>query len=125
MFWNKKNKEVHTVEITDANFDEIVLNCDKPILLDFWAPWCGPCKMVGPFIDELADEYHGRALVGKINVDQNPILSNHFKVKSIPTIMFMKDKELFERTSGILPKGHMQAILNSLIEGNFDTGEEE
>ncbi len=123
MFWKKKAQINHTVEITDANFDELVLNSDKPILLDFWAPWCGPCKMVGPFIDEIADEFQGRALVGKINVDQNPILSNHFKVKSIPTLMFMKDKELFERKSGILPKGHMQAILNSLLEGNFDNGE--
>ena len=124
MFWNKKPKEIHTIKITDANFDELVLNTDKPILLDFWAPWCGPCKMVGPFIDEIANEFQGRALVGKINVDENPILSNHFKVKSIPTLMFMKDKELFERQSGILPKGHMQAILNSLLEGNFDTQEE-
>lgn len=124
MFWKKKTKEIHTIEITDANFDSIVLNTDQPVLLDFWAPWCGPCKMIGPFIDEIAEEYRGRAIVGKINVDQNPKLSNHFKVKSVPTLMFLKDKELYERTSGILPKGHMQAILNSLIEGNFETDEE-
>ena len=124
MFWKKKPKVTHTVEITDSNFDELVLNTDKPVLLDFWAPWCGPCKMIGPFIDEIAEEYQGRALVGKINVDENPVLSNHFKVKSIPTIMFLKDKELFERHSGIMPKGHMQALLNALLEGNFDTEEE-
>jgi len=89
MFWNKKRKEIHTIEITDSNFDEIVLNSDKPILLDFWAHRCGPCKVVGPFVDEIATEYQGRAIVAKINVDQNPILSNHFKIKSIPTLMFM------------------------------------
>lgn len=123
MFWKKTAKENNTLTVTDSNFDEIVLNTDKPILLDFWAPWCGPCKTVGPFIDELANEFKGKALVCKINVDENPKLSNHFKVKSIPTLMFLKDKELYERKSGILPKGHMQAILNALIEGNFDAGE--
>ena len=125
MFWKKKVQEKHSIEITDANFDEIVLNTDQPVLLDFWAPWCGPCKMLGPFIEELAGEYKDRAVIGKINVDQNPKLSEHFKVKSIPTLMFLKDQQLFERTSGIMPKGHMQAILNSLIEGNFESSEEE
>ncbi|MBT8218467.1 MAG: thioredoxin [Bacteroidia bacterium] len=120
MFFKRKAKEPKTVHISDRDFDEIVLKTELPVLLDFWAPWCGPCKTVGPFIDELSHEYEGKAIIGKINVDQNPKLSEHFKIRSIPTIIFIKDQNIFERTSGVLPKGHMQAILNALIEGNYE-----
>lgn len=116
-FWKKdKTPKPKAVEITDQNFDSLVTETDQPILLDFWAAWCGPCKAVGPIIDELAGEFEGRAVVGKINVDQNPNLSAYFQVKSIPTLMFIKNKQLIERYAGLVPKPNLAEMLEELIE---------
>ena len=74
----------NTVEITDANFEEVI-NSEKPVLVDFWAEWCGPCKMIGPLVEELATDYDGKAVIGKVNVDENPNVSAKFGIRSIPT----------------------------------------
>ena len=116
MIFNKKEKETYKpIEITDANFDEVVLKSKVPVLIDLWAPWCGPCQMIGPIIDELAEEFGERALIGKVNVDKNPKISEAFKVKSIPTLMFLQKDELVERFSGMIPKPNMVEILEELI----------
>jgi len=115
MFWRKKKPTVSATEMTDENFNGIVTEATQPILVDFWAPWCGPCKIVGPIIDELAEEYEGRAIIAKVNVDQNPNLSAHFKIKSIPTIMFFYEGTLQERFHGLIPKPNLEEILEEYI----------
>lgn len=115
MFWKKKEKKVDSVAITDDNFDELVVKSEIPVLIDFWAPWCGPCRVIGPIINELATDYKGRVLIGKINVDQNPGLSQHFRVKSIPTLMFIKNGQMVERISKLIPKPNLEEMLDDLI----------
>ncbi len=114
MFWKKKPK-YEVTQVTDANFNELVAQSDKPVLLDFYADWCGPCKILGPIIDELAEEYEGKALVAKVNTQVNPKLSQHFKIKSIPTIMFVNKGEIVERFQGLIPKPNLEEILDEYI----------
>jgi thioredoxin 1 len=114
MFWRKKPK-FQTAQVTDKNFNELVVQSEIPVLLDFYADWCGPCKVLGPIIDELAEEYEGRALVAKINTEINPLLSQQFKIKSIPTIMFVYKGEIVERFQGLVPKPNLEEILNEYI----------
>ena len=92
------------LEITDANFDEVVLKSDKPVLVDFWAEWCGPCRMVGPVVEELAKEYDGQAVVGKVNVDNNPGISMKFGIRNIPALLFFKNGEIVDKQIGAVPK---------------------
>lgn len=98
------------VTITKENFESEVLNCDKPVLLDFWAPWCNPCRMVGPIIDEIASE-HPEIKVGKVNVDDESELAIKFKVISIPSIFVMKNGEITNNAVGLLPKNQILALL--------------
>jgi thioredoxin 1 len=114
MFWKRKPK-YETTQVTDANFNELVMQSEVPVLLDFYAAWCGPCKIIGPIIDELAEEYEGRALVAKVNTEVNPGLSEYFKIKSIPTIMFINKGRLVERYQGLVPKPNLEEILEAYI----------
>ncbi|MDD6320992.1 MAG: thioredoxin [Oscillospiraceae bacterium] len=98
------------VALNKNNFDEFVLNSDKPVLLDFWASWCGPCRMVGPIIEEIAEE-RPDIRVGKINVDENPELASRFGIMSIPTLVVMKNGQIANRSVGALPKSQILALL--------------
>lgn len=101
------------LEINDANFEELVLKSDKPVLVDFWAEWCGPCRMVGPIVEELAKEYDGKAVIGKVNVDHNPNISMNFGIRNIPTILFFKNGEVVDKQVGAVPKANLAAKLNA------------
>ena len=92
------------IEFTDSNFDELALQSDKPVVIDFWAEWCGPCRMVSPIVEELAGDYEGKAVVGKVNVDHNPEISSKYGIRSIPTILFMKDGEVVDKLVGAVAK---------------------
>jgi thioredoxin 1 len=103
------------LEITDENFEETVLKTDKPVLVDFWAAWCGPCRMVGPIIDELSDEYKDKAVVGKVDIDSNQQYAAKFGVRNIPTVLIFKNGELVDRKVGVSTKSDYSNILDSLI----------
>lgn len=117
MFWKKKPK-YQAPQVTDDNFDALVRKSDIPVLLDFYADWCGPCKILGPIINEISEAYEGRALVAKVNTETNPMLSQKFKVKSIPTVMFINKGMLMERFNGLVPKPNLEEILDEYIEIN-------
>ena len=102
------------IEITDANFDEIVLNSDKPVLIDFWAEWCGPCRMVGPVVEELSNDYQGKAIIGKVDVDSNPGVSTRFGIRNIPTLLFIKGGQVVDKHVGIAPKSVLADKLNAI-----------
>ncbi|HKB87952.1 MAG TPA: thioredoxin [Ignavibacteriaceae bacterium] len=104
-----------TITITDDNFNEEVVKSDKPVLIDFWATWCGPCKMIAPIVEELVDEYEGKAKIGKLDVDNNQQTAIKFGVRSIPTILIFKDGKLKDTIIGAVPKGQIVQRLNSAI----------
>lgn len=101
---------------TEANFDHIISDGDKPVLVDFWAPWCGPCQMVGPILDEVADEYAGRAKVVKVNVDEHNQIAAKMGVQSIPTIVLFKDGEVKELVVGAQPKAGFTAMIDRALD---------
>ena len=102
------------IEITDSNFEEII-NSEQPVLVDFWAEWCGPCKMIGPVVEELAGDYEGKAVIGKVNVDENPNVSAKFGIRSIPTLLVFKGGEIVDKQIGAVPKGVLSQKLEAQI----------
>jgi len=104
------------VEITDANFNEVAMSTDKPVMIDFWAEWCGPCRMVTPIVEELALDYEGKAIVGKVNVDDNPDISAKFGIRNIPTILFLKKGEVVDKSVGAVPKNILTEKMEALLQ---------
>lgn len=103
------------IELTDSNFEEIALKSDKPVMVDFWAEWCGPCRMVGPVVEELANEYGDKAVIGKVNVDNNPQTAMKYGIRSIPTILFLKNGEVVDRSVGAVPKNMLAGKLDAQL----------
>ena len=102
------------IELTDANFDEHI-NSGKPVVIDFWAEWCGPCRMVGPMVEELAAEYDGKAIIGKLDVDNNPGVTSKFGIRNIPTVLFFKNGSLADKQVGVAPKATLKQKLDALF----------
>jgi len=103
------------LEANDGNFDELVIKADKPVLVDFWAEWCGPCRMIAPIIEEISLEYSGKALVVKCDVDSSPAVAARFGIRNIPTILFFKDGKIADKQIGAVPKASFVTKLNALI----------
>lgn len=103
------------LELTDANFDEVVLKSDKPVLVDFWAVWCGPCRMVAPIVEELAKDYEGKAVIGKLDVDNNPNVSAQFGIRNIPTLLVFKNGEIVDKQVGAVPKSVLAAKIDAQL----------
>ena len=103
------------LEITDANFEELVLKSSQPVLVDFWAEWCGPCRMLGPIIEELSSDYDGKAVVGKVDVDSNQQFAAQFGVRNIPTVLIFKDGELVNRPVGVSQKSVYSDYIDALL----------
>lgn len=103
------------IEITDANFKDEVLSGPEPVVVDFWAPWCGPCRILGPVIEELAGEYRGRVKVGKLNVDENPEAAQALRIQAVPTVLFFKGGRLVDQALGVSPKSALQHRIERLL----------
>jgi len=104
----------HIKQLTDAEF-ESTINAGKPVFIDFWAPWCGPCRLIGPIVEELAPKYDGKAIIAKMNVDENPNVPQRFGVTSIPTLLMFKEGKLVDRAVGAMPKGQLEIFINRNI----------
>lgn len=104
------------IELTDSSFDNEVLNADEPVLVDFWAEWCGPCRMVGPIVEELAQEYEGKAKIGKVDVDNNPEISMKYGIRSIPSLLIFKGGEVVDQIVGAVPKSQLKKQLEAQLD---------
>ena len=103
------------LEVNDTNFDEVVIKSDKPVMVDFWAEWCGPCRMIAPFVEEMSKEFEGKAVVVKCDVDNSPGVSTKFGIRNIPTVLFFKDGKVADKQIGAVPKSNFVAKLNALV----------
>jgi thioredoxin 1 len=103
------------LQINDRNFDDEIIKSDLPAMVDFWAPWCGPCRMVGPWVEELAQQYDGRFKVAKMNVDENPMTPSHYGIRSIPTILLFKDGKLADTIVGAVGKANIEKAMLKLV----------
>jgi thioredoxin 1 len=105
-----------TVKVTDASFQSDVLGAEVPVVVDFWAEWCGPCKMIGPSLEELAKEFDGKVRIAKVNVDENPAISSQLGIRSIPTLMIYKDGKVASQKVGAAPKGELKRWIDASIQ---------
>ena len=103
------------LEVTDQNFEEVVMQADKPVIVDFWAEWCGPCRMVGPIVEEIGEEFKDKAVVTKLDVDSNPGTTAKFGIRNIPTVLFFKNGEVADKQVGAVPKSNLVAKLEALL----------
>ena len=103
------------LEVNDVNFDEMVINSDKPVLVDFWAEWCGPCRMIAPIIEEIAHDFDGKALVVKCDVDNSPSVALKYSIRNIPTVLFFKNGKVADKQVGAVPKNSYATKLNALL----------
>jgi len=103
------------VEVNDSNFEEVVLKSEKLVIIDFWAEWCGPCRMVDPIIKEISEEYAGRVLAAKVDVDSHPGISSKLGIRNIPTVMFFMDGEMVDKQVGAVPKSYFVSKLEPLL----------
>ncbi len=103
------------LEITDGNFKEIVSESGVPVMLDFWAAWCGPCRMIAPFVEEMHKEFEGKAIVGKVDVDSNPGIATTYGIRNIPTVLFIKNGQIADKQVGACPKTTLVNKLNALL----------
>jgi len=106
----------HTLELTDANFSETISSSEVPILVDFWAPWCGPCRIIAPIVEELAANYAGRLAVGKVNTDDNPTVASQYGIRNIPTLLFFKNGTVVNQVIGTESREKLQARVDALLE---------
>ncbi|MBI5219625.1 MAG: thioredoxin [Bacteroidia bacterium] len=103
------------LEINDSNFEELILKSDKPAMLDFWAEWCGPCRMIGSYIEELAKEYEGKAVIGKVNVDACPGVTSRYGIRNIPTVLFIKGGQVIDKQVGAAQKNIFKTKLDAIM----------
>ena len=103
------------IDVNDGNFDELVVKSDKPVLVDFWAEWCGPCRMVAPILEEISREYEGKAVVVKCDVDNSPAVAAKYSIRNIPTVLFFKDGKIADKQVGAVPKNNFVVKLNALL----------
>lgn len=106
----------NTVELTDSNFSNTLQSAGVPMMVDFWAPWCGPCRLIAPIVDELAGEFTGRIQVGKVNIDENPGVASQFNIRAIPTVLFFKNGEVVDVVRAAVPKAHLLKKIEELLE---------
>ena len=106
-----------TKDVSEDDFDSMVINSDKPVLVDFWAEWCGPCKMLTPTIDAISEEYNDKSVIVKVNVDEAPAIATKYGIRSIPSLLFFNNGEVVEQKVGAVSKDELTAVLDKLIEG--------
>jgi len=106
----------NTVELTDSNFSSTLQSAGVPMMVDFWAPWCGPCRLIAPIVDELAGEFTGRIQVGKVNIDENPGVASQFNIRAIPTVLFFKNGEVVDVVRAAVPKAQLLKKIEELLE---------
>ena len=106
----------NTVAVTDADFEQMVLKSDTPVMVDFWAPWCGPCRAVAPVLEDLAGEYAGKIVVAKVNTDENPVWAQKYGVMAIPTLIFFKGGKMVDRVEGAGPKSFYKTRLEAILQ---------
>jgi thioredoxin 1 len=103
------------LDVNDNNFEEVVIKSDKPVLVDFWAEWCGPCRMIAPIIEEIAEQYSGKALIVKCDVDSSPNVAAKYGIRNIPTVLFFKEGKIADKQIGAVPKNNFLTKLNALV----------